>query len=87
MELLFLHYIYLGFKSIYTIHSSKLDLYFTKNSAVARQIFTKVHSIVSVSVAMNEKIKQDYDFANGVVISNSISEKLMFSPSLLLKSL
>jgi glycosyltransferase involved in cell wall biosynthesis len=75
MELLFLHYIYLGFKSIYTIHSSKLDLYFTKNRAVARQIFTKVQSIVSVSIAMNEKIKQDYDFANGVVISNSISEK------------
>lgn len=75
MELLFLHYIYLGFQSIYTIHSSKLDLYFTKNSSVARQIFTKVHSIVSVSIAMNEKIKQDYDFANGVVISNSISEK------------
>lgn len=75
MELLFLHYIYVGFNTIYTIHSSKLDLYFTRNNAVARQIFNKVNSIVCVSVAMNEKIKQDYDFANGVVISNSISEK------------
>lgn len=75
MELVFLYFIYANFKTIYTIHSSKLEVYITNNKLVARQIFNKIKTIVPVSIAMNDKIKQNYDFANGVVISNSISEK------------
>ena len=73
MELLFLHYIYAGFSTIYTIHSSKLELYFTKSQYVTNQIFKKVKTIVSVSTAMNEKIIHTYQFHTGVVIPNSIS--------------
>jgi glycosyltransferase involved in cell wall biosynthesis len=75
MELVFLHYIYANFRTIYTIHSSKLEVYLTNNKFVARQIFKKVHTIVAVSIALNEKIKRDFHFSKGVVISNSISEK------------
>jgi len=73
MELVFLYYIYSGFKIIYTIHSSKFEDYFTSKRWVAEQIFRKVHTIVSVSVEMNDKIRKQYNFEKGVVIPNSIS--------------
>jgi N-acetylgalactosamine-N,N'-diacetylbacillosaminyl-diphospho-undecaprenol 4-alpha-N-acetylgalactosaminyltransferase len=73
MELAFLYYIYSGFKIIYTIHSSKLAHYLTSKKWVAKQIFIKVYKIVSVSVEMNNKIKKQYNFEEGVVIPNSIS--------------
>lgn len=75
MELFFLHYIYASSNTIYTIHSSKLEVYFTKSRFVANQILKKVNTILSVSTAMNEKIKQVYQFEKGVVIANSISEE------------
>ena len=58
MELVFLYFIYANFKTIYTIHSSKLEVYITNNKLVARQIFNKIKTIVPVSIAMNDKIKQ-----------------------------
>ena len=57
MELLFIHYIFAGFKVIYTIHSSKLEVYLTSNAWVARQILYKAFKIVVVSKTLNEKIK------------------------------
>ena len=75
MELLFIHYIFAGFKVIYTIHSSKLEVYLTSNAWVARQILYKAFKIVVVSKTLNEKIKAEYHFDKGVVISNSIDEK------------
>lgn len=74
MELVFLNYIYLGFKSIYTIHSSKLDVYLTKNNWVAKQILKNTYKVVAVSNALNEKIKSDYDFGKAIVIPNSIAK-------------
>ena len=74
MELVFLNYIYLGFKSIYTIHSSKLDVYLTKNTWVAKQILKNTFKVVAVSNALNEKIKSDYDFGKAIVIPNSIAK-------------
>ena len=75
MELVFLHYIYAGFKSIYTIHSSKLSVYLTDNKWFGKQILNKAFKVVAVSNDLNEKLKQDYSFEKGVVIPNSISEK------------
>ena len=75
MELLFIHYMYAGFKFIYTIHSSKLDVYLTAKNWVAQQILNKAYKIVAVSNALNEKIKTKYYFEKGVVIPNSIAAK------------
>lgn len=75
MELVFLNYIYLGFKSIYTIHSSKLDVYLTKNNWVAKQILKNTFKVVAVSKGIKEKIKATYQFEKGIVIPNSIAKK------------
>ena len=75
MELLFIHYMYAGFKFIYTIHSSKLDVYLTAEKWVAQKILNKAYKIVAVSNALNEKIKTKYYFEKGVVIPNSIDAK------------
>lgn len=75
MELLFIYYIYVGFKFIYTIHSSKLDVYLTSVNWVSQQILNKAYKIVAVSNALNEKIKVKYDYEKAVVIPNSISVK------------
>ena len=82
MELIFLHYIFAGFKLIYTTHTSVLSLHFTSYKWIANQIFDKVFKIVSVSSEMNENIKRDYQFENGVVISNSVTEKKSDLPCL-----
>ena len=73
MELLFLQYIYAGFKSIYTIHSSKLDVYLTNNKWVAQQILQKVYKVVTVSKGLKEKIKTEYAFSEVIVIPNSVA--------------
>ena len=73
MELLFIHYLYLGFRFIYTIHSSKLAVYLTSNDWIARQILNNSYQIVTVSKALNEIVDEKYKFKKGVVIPNSIS--------------
>lgn len=76
MELVFLHYIYSGFKTIYTVHTSVLPIHFTNNRWVAHQMFNKIYKIVAVSSKMNEKINKEYQFDQGVVISNCIAKKI-----------
>lgn len=75
MELLFIHYLYAGFKFIYTIHSSKLDSYLTPLNWIGHQMLNRAHKIVAVSNALNENIKANYHFEKAVVIPNSISVK------------
>ena len=75
MELLFIHYFYEGFKFIYTIHSSKLDVYLTAKKWVAQQILNKAFKIVAVSNALNQKIKTEYHYNKGVVIPNVVAGK------------
>lgn len=85
MELTFLHYIYAGFKTIYTVHTSILNHHFTDIKWITKQIFTKAYKIVSVSTEMNGKIKREYHFQNGVVIPNCISENFVESDILVEK--
>lgn len=85
MEFAFLHYIYAGFKTIYTVHTSALNHHFADIKWIANQIFTKAYKIVSVSTEMNEKIKREYDFQNGVVIPNCVSVNFIESDILLEK--
>ena len=75
MEILFIYYIFAGFKFIYTVHSSRLEIYLTSRSWVARKILNKAFKIVAVSRALNEKIKLKYGFNKAVTIPNSVAEK------------
>ena len=74
MELLFIYYIYSGFKFIYTLHSSKLEVYLTSINWISNKIFNKAYKIVAVSNGLNEKVKVKYQFYSGAVIPNSIAE-------------
>ena len=74
MELLFIYYLYSGFKFIYTLHSSKLEVYLTSINWIARKILNRAYKIVAVSNGLNDKVKVKYQFHSGVVIPNSIAE-------------
>ncbi len=75
MELVFLYFIYANFKTIYTIHSSKLAVYLTHKRFVTNQILKKANKIVTVSKGLNDIIKKEFHFDKSVVIPNSITEK------------
>lgn len=77
MEMVFLQFIYANFKTIYTIHSSKLSVYLTDKAWVARQILKKAFKIVPVSNALNKKLINDFIFDKGVVISNSLVDNAL----------
>lgn len=77
MEVLFIYYIYSGFKFIYTIHSSKLEVYLTTVIWIARRMLGSAYKIVTVSNGINEKVEKKYQFHSGVVIPNSIAENLL----------
>jgi glycosyltransferase involved in cell wall biosynthesis len=73
MELVFLHFIYLNLKFIYTVHSSKLETYLTNNNWIAKQILQKAHKIVTVSNFIKHKIETKFNAKSIRVIPNSIS--------------
>lgn len=73
MELVFLHYIYSGFKTVYTIHSSKLEVYLTSKKWVSKQILKRVSQVVTVSKGLKEKLSREYNFNKSIVIPNTIS--------------
>lgn len=75
MELLFLNGIYTKTKVIYTVHSAKLEHYFTLNNWVAQQIFKKVFKVVAVSKSIQQNIEQKYLFKETQVIYNFINEE------------
>ena len=75
MEMLFIYYLYAGFKFIYTIHSSKLEVYLTSKNWLSQKMLSKAYKIVPVSNALNEKIKKEFLFDKGIVIPNSIGLK------------
>lgn len=74
MELLFLHYIYSGFQTVYTIHSSKLEVYLTSKKWVADQILKNISQIVTVSNGLKDNLSNEYNFNKSIVIPNAISE-------------
>jgi glycosyltransferase involved in cell wall biosynthesis len=85
MEWLFLNFIYKNTKTIYTVHSSRLQTYLTASNYITRHIFQKVDKVVSVSNFIKQKIEDEFQFNSVVVIPNavdiqqaSITKKLPF---------
>lgn len=57
MEWVFLNFIYRNIKTIYTVHSSRIENYLTKNSWITKQILQKTHKVVAVSNGIKQKIE------------------------------
>jgi N-acetylgalactosamine-N,N'-diacetylbacillosaminyl-diphospho-undecaprenol 4-alpha-N-acetylgalactosaminyltransferase len=70
MELFFLNYIYANKSLIYTVHSSKLEEYFTSNTWIASNILK--NKIVAVSKGIQDKIQKNYNFDKSILVYNSI---------------
>lgn len=75
MEWVFLHFIYRNVKTIYTIHSSKLENYLTENKWIAKLILQKVYKVVAVSNGVKQKIKIELKNSAIEVIPNSLDFK------------
>lgn len=75
MEWVFLHFIYRNVKTIYTIHSSKLENYLTENKWIAKRILQKVYKVVAVSNGVKQKIEIEFKNCAIEVIPNSFDFK------------
>ncbi|MVO10822.1 glycosyltransferase [Flavobacterium sp. TP390] len=71
MELIFLMVFYSKTKVIYTIHSANIKSYFTKYNFIAKLLLKKVYRFVSVSHAIQEKLKKSYKTIPIEVIPNT----------------
>jgi N-acetylgalactosamine-N,N'-diacetylbacillosaminyl-diphospho-undecaprenol 4-alpha-N-acetylgalactosaminyltransferase len=71
MELVFAYFIYNRTKTIYTIHSNRLETYLTDKIWVAKVLLRKANKVVVVSSDLKKKIAKQYHFDKVVVIPNS----------------
>lgn len=77
MELVFTYFIYFKKKTIYTIHSNRLETYLTDKIRVAKVLLKKAHKVVVVSTDLKNKLAAQYHFDKAVVIPNAFdSEKV-----------
>jgi glycosyltransferase involved in cell wall biosynthesis len=70
MELLFLFCFYKKEKVIYTVHSSRIESFFTKKKWIEKLIFKKAYKIVCVSEAIKNKLKTEHKIENIDIIYN-----------------
>ena len=62
---------------IVTIHSFMTDLYFPKSKFLANKIYSHCYKIVTVSKAINDKIKSEFAYSNLETIYNPIDFNLI----------
>jgi N-acetylgalactosamine-N,N'-diacetylbacillosaminyl-diphospho-undecaprenol 4-alpha-N-acetylgalactosaminyltransferase len=67
-ELLISRLVYKGTKSIYTIHSSKLDVYLPKSKFWTKVIYGNSHAIIALTNKMHQQVKDLYPFLSRLVI-------------------
>lgn len=72
MELVFAYFIYFGTKTIYTIHSNRLETYLTDKAWVAKVLLRKANRVVTVSSDLKKKMLAQYGFDKATVIPNFI---------------
>jgi len=79
-EFFVIYFIYLA-PYIPTIRSFHLDYYFPKNKLLASLIFKKAYGIVTVSKALENKVKQEFNYKNVQTILNPLDLEQMNSLS------
>lgn len=72
MELVFAYFIYFRTKTIYTIHSNRLETYLTDKAWVAKVLLRKANRVVTVSSDLKKKLLAQYGFDKATVIPNFI---------------
>ena len=72
MELVFAYFIYFRTKTIYTLHSNRLETYLTDKARVAKVLLRKASKVVVVSKGLKEKLETQYNFDKATVIPNFI---------------
>ncbi|HUH27402.1 glycosyltransferase [Gelidibacter sp.] len=72
VELLYLNYVYQGFKFIYVVRSRHLDNYLTKHKWVAQLILKKVDKIVGVSKDISASINSEFKTKKTLTIYNAV---------------
>ncbi len=75
-ELIISKYLYGGIKSIYLVHSFKLNNYINSNFYFGRQLYSNAYKIVAVSKGIQEELEIKYRFKNVIMIYNSINPKV-----------
>lgn len=58
--------------SIFTIHSSKMEVYLPKNKHLARWMYGRVYGLVAISTESEKEVIERYGFSNVTVIPNPI---------------
>lgn len=71
-ELLISKWIY-NTKTIYTVHSSKLDVYMPNNSTLTKWIYGKKYAILSITKEMQKTITETHNLKNVTNIYNPIN--------------
>lgn len=72
MELVFVYFIYFRTKTIYTLHSDRLETYLTDKTWVAKVLLRKANKVVTVSSDLKKKLLARYGFDKVTVIPNFI---------------
>lgn len=72
VELLYLNYVYQGFKFIYVVRSRHLDKYLTKHKWVAQLIVKRADKIVGVSKDISATINSEFKIRKALTIYNSV---------------
>lgn len=76
-EILVVKFLYPKVKTIYNIHSSKLETYLPKSKILAAFLYGKSDAIVCASKGIEDKVMQFYHFENTTTIYNPIDLKFI----------
>jgi N-acetylgalactosamine-N,N'-diacetylbacillosaminyl-diphospho-undecaprenol 4-alpha-N-acetylgalactosaminyltransferase len=77
-EYLISRYVYKRDKTIYTIHSSKLDVYLPKSKFWAKVIYGKCKNLITLTKEMKNKVEHSYPFFSNVrTIYNPVNPNLI----------
>lgn len=74
VELLYLNYVYQGFKFIYVTRSRNLDKYLTKHKWIANLIVNKTYKIVGVSKDISATINSEFKTKRALTIYNPVEK-------------
>lgn len=72
VELLYLNYVYQGFKFIYVVRSHNIKKYLTEHQWVAKSILKRADHIVGVSKSISATINSKFNTKKALTIYNSI---------------
>ncbi len=75
-ELIISRWLYEPAKTIYMVHSYKIDFYFPQNKTIAKYIYRKSPYIVAVSDDIKSAIESKYGYKNVIRIYNPVDENL-----------